>query len=848
MSNSLQKIKQQLKKSRANFTIFSFLSFFLPIIAVLSVFFILKIHPFGNQSVLSYDFANQYISYFYYIKENGIFNPDAIYSTSMTFGGNFFGVIAYYLLSPFNLLIYLWPANHLIELMTLMTVLKIGTIGSTTYYLFNRWGSVDQPNKNPAWALAFSLMVALSQYIGAYANNIMWLDAIIFLPLIIYGIERILAGKSAISLAIFVGLSMVFQYYLTVMVLLFAAIYFILRYFQLYGRHFLQNINKVLTTIYAVFTGLLISSPIWLTGFVQAKAKKESLASNWDVAGYQFGWIKQYHLQDLLRNAFGIKQFNIFDGGSQVGNMILSIGFFTSIILVLIFIFSRQKWSIKISWLILPAILIFSVLFKNLDLIWMGFTNPLGFPHRYLFLFSFAIAIIGIDLVSHGFYFKLSKKQMTAMAVMAAGIFLVNATYHFNQAQAWSKDAQRINVSQFNQFYKAEKAAIDFTKTADNQQNLERVIASGAYSKNDPLMFNYPGISHYSSAESLELMNLTSNLGYMQRQIWYMWTGEEAGSTLSIDSLLNVNYYAQADPDFFKSVRPGLSSMRSYFGRQYSQMNKVYSNNINLYQNKFAMPFGLVSSLPDNSKLSSKLDNRFDNLNKVWRNWTNTNADILQENQVNRLDLSTYQIEVENDGLQYLVFNSDRDYDYDDHDIKSQVIVNGEKINQDFRSGVIDLGQYDAGDSIVVQLKLTGYNAVEEVKENITLQSFAEDLDLLSDVSNDLRNQNTQTKINGNKISTNFTLESDQQQYLILSLPYDSAWEFYNNGQKVKPVKVNGSFIGVPLVKGENDIQGHYEVPYLFASYVLVGFGLIGLIVLYLVSSKRFENGFKNKK
>lgn len=848
MNNSLQKISQHFKKSRANFTIYSFLSFFLPVIAVLSVFFILKIHPFGNQSVLSYDFANQYISYFYYIKENGIFNTDAIYSTSMTFGGNFFGVVAYYLLSPFNLLIYLWPENHLIELMTLMTVLKIGTIGSTTYYLFNRWGSVDKPNKNPAWALAFSLIVALSQYIGAYANNIMWLDAIIFLPMIIYGIERILAGKSAISLAIFVGLSMIFQYYLTVMVLLFAAIYFILRYFQLYGRHFLQNINKALTTIYAVFTGLLLSSPIWLTGFVQARAKKESLASNWDVAGYQFEWIKQYHLQDLLRNALGIKQFNIFDGGSQIGNMMLSLGIFTSVIFALIFIFSRQKWSIKISWLILPLILIGSVLFKNLDLVWMGFTNPLGFPHRYLFLFSFAIAVIGIDLINQGFYFKLSKKQMTTIAVVAAGVFLVNAGYHFNQAQAWSKDAQRINVSQFNQFYQAERAAIDFAEKTDNQQNLKRVIASGTYSKNDPLMFNYPGISHYSSAESLELMNLTSNLGYMQRQIWYMWTGEEAGSTLSIDSLLNVNFYAQADQAFYKKVRPGLSSMSSYFGRQYPQLNKVYSGDIDLYQNKYAMPFGLVSNLSNNSKLSSKLDNRIDNLNKIWRNWTSTNTNILQENAVDRLDLSTYQIEVENSGLQYLVFNSDRDYDYDDHDIKSQVIVDGQKINQDFRSGVIDLGQHDAGDSIIVQLKLTGYNAVEEVKENITLQSFAEDLDILSEVSNDFRSQDTQTKIEGNKISAKFNLDSNQQQYLILSIPYDQAWEFYNNGQKVKPVKVNGSFIGVPLVEGENDIKGHYEVPYLFASYVLVGFGLIGLIVLYLVSSKRFENIFRIRK
>ena len=841
----LEKFRQHFQTSKANFTIYSLLSFVLPVLAVLFVFFLLKINPFGNQSVLSSDFANQYLAYFYYIKENGLLSPDFVYSTSMTLGGNFFGVVAYYLLSPFNLLIYIWPENHLIELMTLLTILKIGTIGSTTYYLLNRWNSVDQPNKNPTWALAFSLIVALSQFIGAYANNIMWLDAIIFMPLIIYGIERILAGKSGVVLSFFVAISMITQYYLTSMTLLFAGIYFILRYFQLKGHHPILNIAKFGKAFVAVVIGLLISSPVWLTGFMQAKEKKDSLIENWGILPYQFDWTKQYQLGDLLSNVTGLKQFNIVDGGTETGKMMLSLGITVTVVFIAIFILSHQKWSIKISWLILPSILIASVLFTKIDLIWMGFTKPLGFPHRYLYLFSFSIAIIGIDLISHGLkFFKFNKQQMTTAGMIVAGIFLVNATIHFNQAHAeLISSEKRITIAEFNQYYQAEKAAVDFAKN-NQTQNLERMVVSGTYSKNDPAMFDYSGIAHYSSAESLELMNITSGLGYMQRQIWYMWTGDEAGSTLSMDSLLGVGQYLQADKTFFKSVKSGMSPMSSFFDRQYDGLEKIYSNKIDVYQNKYAMPFGIVSTLPSNYKLSGDLDKRIDNLNMVWRNWTGSGNNILIENQVRQLGMLNYQITVGNSGLQYIIFNSDRDYDYSAHGIKAQLYVNGVAVDQDFRSGVIDLGQFQKGQRITVQLQLTGKNAVDEVKRNISIQSFSENIQLLEKVSTELRTRDTQTHINGNKISSNFYLDSDEKQYLILSIPYDQAWKFKNNGKTVEAVKVNENFIGIPLSKGDNDIKGKYQVPYSFISMLLAIIGTVGL--LYLIVNKNNPFAIRN--
>jgi len=82
------------------------LSAILPMLIMLVVWSIIGLYPFGNRSLMSVDFGQQYISFFGLLK-NSILSgnlSNLIYSFTQSLGGPMIGLVGYYLLSPFNLL------------------------------------------------------------------------------------------------------------------------------------------------------------------------------------------------------------------------------------------------------------------------------------------------------------------------------------------------------------------------------------------------------------------------------------------------------------------------------------------------------------------------------------------------------------------------------------------------------------------------------------------------------------------------------------------------------------------------------------------------------------------------
>ena len=67
-----------------------------------------------------------------------------------------------------------------------MTLLKVGASGLTfAIYLHN-----SRPSK-PLNVVIFSTCYALTSYAVIYASNTMWMDSLIYLPIILLGLEKI---------------------------------------------------------------------------------------------------------------------------------------------------------------------------------------------------------------------------------------------------------------------------------------------------------------------------------------------------------------------------------------------------------------------------------------------------------------------------------------------------------------------------------------------------------------------------------------------------------------------------------------------------------------------------------
>ena len=63
-------------------------------------------------------------------------------------------------------------------------------------------------------------------YSVAYAQNVLWLDAVILLPLACAGIDRLLAGKGAVGFALALATAIFTNFYMGYMLCVFSVLYF----------------------------------------------------------------------------------------------------------------------------------------------------------------------------------------------------------------------------------------------------------------------------------------------------------------------------------------------------------------------------------------------------------------------------------------------------------------------------------------------------------------------------------------------------------------------------------------------------------------------------------------------
>lgn len=198
------------------------LSFLIPALILLVIFIKRDIFPFGDRSFLHIDMYHQYFPFlveFYHKLKDG---ESLFYSWNTGIGSNFIALYVYYLASPFNWLCVLVPEHYLMEFLSYMVIIKTGLCGlSFTYYIRKHFHT-------NSWAvLFFSLFYALSGFLAAYNWDVMWLDVVVLAPVVIWGLEKLIYEGNCKLYCITLALSILSNYYLSIMLCIFLALYFI---------------------------------------------------------------------------------------------------------------------------------------------------------------------------------------------------------------------------------------------------------------------------------------------------------------------------------------------------------------------------------------------------------------------------------------------------------------------------------------------------------------------------------------------------------------------------------------------------------------------------------------------
>ena len=205
-----------------NKKIFSyFLAFIIPMLIMVLLYMIVGIYPFGSKTVLTVDLQNQYVEFFSAFKDIVQNGGNIFYSFSKTLGGNMYGLICYYLLSPFNIILLLFSKANIIDAVFLINVLKIGFCGLTSFIYFDKTFKY-KTNVSFMFSICYSLMA----YNIVYSQNIMWLDGVIWLPIVFLGIDKLL-NKKPILFFISLTISIFSNYYIGYMTCIASLIYFI---------------------------------------------------------------------------------------------------------------------------------------------------------------------------------------------------------------------------------------------------------------------------------------------------------------------------------------------------------------------------------------------------------------------------------------------------------------------------------------------------------------------------------------------------------------------------------------------------------------------------------------------
>lgn len=227
-------------------------AFCIPLLITLIICVNREIYPFGDQCMLHIDMYHQYCPFFTELMEKLKTGGSTFYSWNIGLGADFVSLYAYYLASPLNWLLILWPRGYVIEFMTALSILKIALSGLTfTYYLgehFLVWqdagnaAAVIRTEKKtavrlPADVASYAAALcgaayALCAFMAAYAWNLMWTDCMVLAPLVILGLERLIRDNRPGLYYVSLAVCILSNYYISIMICIFLVLWFLLYWME----------------------------------------------------------------------------------------------------------------------------------------------------------------------------------------------------------------------------------------------------------------------------------------------------------------------------------------------------------------------------------------------------------------------------------------------------------------------------------------------------------------------------------------------------------------------------------------------------------------------------------------
>lgn len=839
----------------------------------------LKISPFGQNIYLPIDSFGQYVPFLEYFGNVLEGKASIFYSLGKSLGGEMYGLFAYYLTSPFNIIMLFLKRG--IFAFNLILVLKTASLGITFCYFLNRRKKAKFSN------LIFSTLYALSVVSITYGFNIMWLDSMILLPLVMSGIEDIIKLKKVALYTISLSLTLITNYYMGFIVCIFAVIYFlykmILEKFES-KKEILKTISRfiVFSIISACIAGIILV-PAFI-GLINGRAEFSSKYLNFD---------KNFELKDFLSKFFT----NAFEVTEIANNGMPPVfcSVFINFLVILYFTNKNIKLKEKIVTFIVFLIFFISFYINGINLLWVMGNIPAFYIYRYAFCFVFLYIyiafrafeniktgtklwniifaifiyeIIGIlvikfnlgvanktwvrvdmclalatgliilmykiDIENSKINLFIKKNKLKALSVILFIMAISNIT--INDANIMKTLRDKTGPSNIKDYdliksYYEER----HKKLSEYDGGIYRIEAKTNTGLNDGILLGDKGINHSSSTYSKSLYDFLKKLGYSQEHVII---ANDISNTKAMDMLFGIKYKTEEPINQGANQEISLDKYIKVYKNPYSLSlafsvpeTILESGNVKTYD-AFKYQNSILRKIADldeeiYTKSNAEIKESVDNLIK------DENGSYKRENE-ERSGKIIYEFEAfQNKELyMYIAWGSGLE--------KVKVYINGEKINNTLRGNtnkMIDLGKFEAKEKVKVEFEVIN-EPIRLYKSDIYV--YYEDDDIFKMYYNKLsKEQMDLTKKSETEYEGKINIESDNK-YVLFTIPYDEGWSAKVDGKEVEIIRVQEELMAVKVDKGEHEISLKFIPKGFYIGLTVSVLGAISFIII-LIQRKRNE-------
>lgn len=744
-------------------------------------------------------------------------------------------ISAFSMLSPFNLLLYLFPRTLILESISILTLVKMIFMAVAMYaYINKKYNSLSYNMK-----VVFSLMYTFCGYTVLYGSCFTpWMDIVALFPLLMLAYENMMQTGKKLFYIIMVAIIFIINYYLGAMSLVYI--------FLISGAYVLLMSKKEKIKEHAWNLGIGTVAGLGLSCFVLVPVMMQLSGSQRGGSGQgivsqYIGWIKSAIISDGQMAAF------------QRWMMLYGMAFAAAVIIMGLKKFKEEKNTIRymISLLLISLL---PIVVEGINLMW-HFGSYNGYTLRNGYIVAFTLITVAAYFAQRMFEeVTADKKQIVkqlVIFVVAAAVYAVIyniipsndiilaafilfiaifiAAFIFYNKKL-KKDgigfdfntiiaivAIEVFIGAYSligppKFYEYEpyqygdyvQAANEVKDSLDIEESVtERIVNPDiSLNANYPLILRRSAMSSFTAALQSDTQSYSKKFGYSKYFLWLL----DSGGTVFTNSLFHVTQAVnvnELDSQMYTAVRS--------------------DGDYTLYDANYKLPFAM--SVNKNITRQDFSGNWEDLHNIFYKALTNDTQDIVNGMSYTKKESSVIrEYNVRADGKQAVYISivdvNNRNTDANASWLISSmhIYVNGEAVLvptlgdvkntayfTDYNNNLVYLGTFENENfTIRVEYDDPWYLKVSEV-------SFAGlDMDKMQSLVDKHADDYCETSYTSDSLTVKLN-GSGVNNMALIPVVYSDNWNVKVNGKKVKAKSVCGLFTGVDIHAGENVIEMTFE-------------------------------------